>query len=219
MPRNETPAATPPVVWWTGWPSAASWGVATTFVDNSGIRVKAFPLERLPTVAAWGGKPWRREPPDLPTTICGEPGAVFDRRGRRGLAIAAGGLRGFEAWNPLGALPARGVGLSLRVFGVATLLTFLTALGFGTLPAFFASRADLNQALRGMSRGLTTEMKRVSALAWITGAQISLALVLLAGAGLLFSTLLHLEGQNFNFSAARIKLWPQSAEPALSGSV
>jgi len=122
-----------------------------------------------------------------------------------GLAIAAGGLRGFEAWNPLGAFPARGVGLSLRVFGVATLLTFLTALGFGTLPAFFASRADLNQALRGMSRGLTTEMKRVSALAWITGAQISLALVLLAGAGLLFSTLLHLEGQNFGFSTARIK--------------
>jgi len=30
-------------------------GVATTFVDNSGIaRVKAFPLARLPHVAAWG---------------------------------------------------------------------------------------------------------------------------------------------------------------------
>src|SRR6187399_1175788 len=30
-------------------------GVATTFVDNSGVaRVKAFPLAKLPTVAAWG---------------------------------------------------------------------------------------------------------------------------------------------------------------------
>lgn len=30
-------------------------GVATTFVDNSGIaRVKTFPLGRLPVVAAWG---------------------------------------------------------------------------------------------------------------------------------------------------------------------
>lgn len=122
-----------------------------------------------------------------------------------GLAIAAGALRGFEAWNPFGALPARGVALSFRVFGMAAAITFLTALGFGTLPAFFASRPDLNHGLRGMSRSLTAASKSVKALTWITGTQISLALVLLTGAGLLFSTLQHLEGQNFGFDTARIK--------------
>ena len=127
-----------------------------------------------------------------------------------GLAIAAGALRGFETWNPFGALPARGVALSFRVFGIAVAITFLTALGFGTLPAFFASRADLNQGLRGMSRSLTPAGKRVKALTWITGAQISLALVLLTGAGLLFSTLLRLEGQDFGFDTARIKTFALS---------
>ncbi len=56
-----------------------------------------------------------------------------------------------------------------------------------------------------MSRSLTPASKRVKALTWITGTQISLALVLLTGAGLLFSTLLHLEGQDFGFDTARIQ--------------
>jgi predicted permease len=126
-----------------------------------------------------------------------------------GFGLAAGALHGFEAWNPLGALPARGVALSFRVFGIAAAITFLTALGFGTLPAFFASRSDLHRALHGalggVTRGLTPDGKRIKALTWITGAQISLALVLLTGAGLLFSTLLHLERQDFGFGTARIK--------------
>jgi putative ABC transport system permease protein len=122
-----------------------------------------------------------------------------------GLAIAATVLRGFELWNPLGVLPARGVDLSLRVFGLAASITFLTSIVFGTLPAFLASRADLNNALRGTSRSLTADHKRVHTLTWITGAQISLALVLVTGAGLLFTTLLQLEHQNFGFATAQIQ--------------
>ncbi len=122
-----------------------------------------------------------------------------------GLALAAAALRGFAVWNPFHALPARGVELSMRVFGIGAALTLLTALAFGTLPAFWALRTDLNRALSGMSRGATAEGKRVHALTWITGAQISLSLALLTGAGLLFSTLQHLEGQEFGFGTAGIQ--------------
>jgi len=122
-----------------------------------------------------------------------------------GLVLAAAALRGFEIWNPFHALPARGVELSLRVFGIGVGLTLLTALVFGTLPAFWALRADLNRALTAMSRGATAEGQRMHALTWITGAQISLALALLTGAGLLFSTLQHLEGQEFGFGTAGIQ--------------
>ena len=122
-----------------------------------------------------------------------------------GLALAAVALRGFEVWNPFHALPARGVQLSMRVFGIGAALTLLTALAFGTLPAFWALRADLNRALTGMSRGATAGGKRMHALTWITGTQISLSLALLTGAGLLFSTLQHLEGQEFGFGTAGIQ--------------
>jgi predicted permease len=127
-----------------------------------------------------------------------------------GLALAAAALRGFEAWNPFHSLPARGVALSMRVFGVSAALTFITALAFGTLPAFFASRSDLNQALGGMSRGVTAGGNRVHALTWITGAQIAFSLALLTGAGLLFSTLRHLEGQQFGFATAGIQTFELS---------
>jgi len=67
----------------------------------------------------------------------------------------------------------------------------------------------LHQALRGAlggtTRSLTPERNGVNALTWITSAQIALALVLLTGAGLLFSTLLHLEAQDFGFGTARIQ--------------
>ena len=52
---NATRARPPPPRCSGRSPSAAWSGVATTFVDNSGVaRVKAVPLDRLPHLAAWG---------------------------------------------------------------------------------------------------------------------------------------------------------------------
>src|SRR5262249_12865957 len=68
----------------------------------------------------------------------------------------------------------------------------------------------LSGAMPGMSRSATLEGKRIHALTWITAAQISLALVLVTGAGLLFSTLLHLERQSFGFDAALVQTFELS---------
>jgi predicted permease len=121
-----------------------------------------------------------------------------------GFAAAHAIVRGFDVWNPLGILPPGGLALDHRASFAAASFALLSALLFGTLPAFFASKPDLNAALRAMGRSHTPHPRRVHALTWITGAQIALALVFLAGAGLLFSTLLNLENQNFGFQTAQV---------------
>lgn len=123
-----------------------------------------------------------------------------------GLLAAAAVVRGFALWNPMGVLPARGIGLNFRACVVAAGVALITSVLFGTLPAFFASRTVINDALGAMGRSLTAGKRGVQTLNWITGAQIALALVFVTGAGLLFSTLLHLQQQKFGFEAGRVEM-------------
>lgn len=123
-----------------------------------------------------------------------------------GFAAAAAVLRGFELWNPLGILPARGVALEFRACLAAGLIALAASLVVGTLPAFFGSRVNLEKALRAMGRSHSLDAKRVRALTWITGAQIALVLVFVTGAGLLCSTLLNLENQSYGFRTAQVHM-------------
>src|SRR5262245_28479203 len=52
-------------------------------------------------------------------------------------------------------LPGANVQLDYKVFGFALLISLTTGLIFGLVPAWLASRADINQALRDNSRGNT----------------------------------------------------------------
>ncbi len=52
-------------------------------------------------------------------------------------------------------LPGASVQLDYKVFGFALLCSLVTGVLFGTVPAWLASRADVNQALRENSRGST----------------------------------------------------------------
>jgi len=122
--------------------------------------------------------------------VCGAIGGVL---------LAWGAVSGFQAWNPLGAIPARGIGLSMRALGVAAAVTFLAALIFGALPAFYGTRLNLSDALRGGAHNTTQKRGRIRAQAWIVSAQIAISLALVAGTGVLISTLLRLERQDFGF--------------------
>jgi predicted permease len=75
------------------------------------------------------------------------------------------------------------VSLDFRVFGFALLCSVLTGLIFGTVPAWLASRADVNQALKESPRGSTGSAHHRLRHALIVG-EVAFALVLLAGAGL-----------------------------------
>jgi predicted permease len=117
-----------------------------------------------------------------------------------GLLLAWAAVSGFAAWNPFGVIPARGVALSLRALGVAVAITLVASLFFGALPAFYGSRLNLSDALRGGAHNATLRRGRIRAQAWIVAAQIAVSLALVSGTGVLVSTLLRLERQDFGFN-------------------
>jgi predicted permease len=121
-----------------------------------------------------------------------------------GFAGAAAVVRGFDAWNPIAILPPGGIALDYRACAGAAAAALVASMFFGTLPAFLGSRTELQHALRRMGRSQSLDTQRVHALSWITGAQMALTLVFLTGAGLLFSTLVNLERQNYGFESARV---------------
>ena len=81
-------------------------------------------------------------------------------------------------------LPGARVTLDLRVFGFTLLCSLLTGLLFGTVPAWLASRADVNQALRQNARGSTAGRTHHRWRHALIIGEVAFALVLLAGAGL-----------------------------------
>src|SRR5207302_8118901 len=81
-------------------------------------------------------------------------------------------------------LPGGQVTLDLRDFGIALLCSILTGLIFGTIPAWLASRPDVNRALKEQTRGATTNSHYRTRHALIVG-EVAFAVILLSGAGLL----------------------------------
>src|SRR4030095_14587917 len=70
------------------------------------------------------------------------------------LALALWGVR-FISNYLFATLPGAEVELDLKVFAFAFACSLLTGVLFGTVPAWLASRADINQAMRDNSRGST----------------------------------------------------------------
>ncbi len=85
---------------------------------------------------------------------------------------------------------------SLPVLGFTFLLSLATGVAFGVAPAWSASRADPASALHGAGRSTRHSSLPQKSLVVL---QAALALVLLAGAGLMVETLRHLQDQQFGF--------------------
>jgi predicted permease len=81
-------------------------------------------------------------------------------------------------------LPGASVQLDYKVFGFALLCSVLTGVLFGTVPAWFASRADVNLALRENSRGSTAGRSQNRLRHLLIVGEVAFAMVLLAAAGL-----------------------------------
>lgn len=81
------------------------------------------------------------------------------------------------------------------VLGFAFLLSLLTGIVFGIVPAWISSHADPAEALRGMNR--STGDRALLPQKTLIVLQAALSLVLLVGAGLMTQTLRNLEKQNF----------------------
>jgi predicted permease len=83
-------------------------------------------------------------------------------------------------------------------------LSVLTGLLFGIVPAWQASRPELQHTLKDATRGTTGDGHRHVARMGLVLAEVALSLVLLVGAGLLFRSLMHLLDVPLGFSSARI---------------
>ena len=81
-------------------------------------------------------------------------------------------------------LPGAGVDLDLKVFAFAFGVSLLTGVLFGTMPAFFASRADINQAVRENARGTTAGRSQHRLRHVLIIGEVAFAMILLAAAGL-----------------------------------
>ena len=134
------------------------------------------------------------------------------------LALAA--VRYFRAMNPIELPPGSTVEVNLPVLAFTAFLAIFTGILFGLLPAWKASRQNLNSTLREEGRGSSRNSmgRRVGKMLVI--AEISLSLILLAAAGLLIESTARMSSAPLGFHtdhllSARISL-PATAYPKLS---
>jgi putative ABC transport system permease protein len=124
----------------------------------------------------------------------------------------AGGVLGvvLARWAVLGLLALAPVDLSrnlviavdYRIVLFAVGVPMLTGILFGLAPSLVASRADLALGLREDSRGSVGGAGRLRA--GLVAAEVALSVILLAGAGLLFRSLVGLQGVEPGLNPARL---------------
>jgi predicted permease len=118
-----------------------------------------------------------------------------------GLAVAYAGTRMILALAFPGSLhSAIDATPSLAVLGFAFLLSLLTGVVFGIMPAWITSHADPAEALRGLNRSMgdRASLPQKSLIVF----QAAFSLVLLVGAGLLTKSLQNMEHQDFGLQTA-----------------
>jgi putative ABC transport system permease protein len=108
------------------------------------------------------------------------------------LAVVAFGMSALLNWLPQWLPRLNEVSLSPTVLAFTALVSLLTAIIFGILPALQASRFDLATAFKAGSRSATSSRGKLRLRSAFVVLQISTALVLLTGAGLLINSLIRL---------------------------
>jgi predicted permease len=134
--------------------------------------------------------------------------------GAAGLAVAFAGTRAIlllafrgAKYVPIDPTP------SWQVLGFAFLLSLITGVVFGALPAWISSHTDPLNDLRGGNRA--TRMHATFPQKCLVVLQAALSLVLLCGAGVLTESLYNVEHQKFGFETdGRLMVW---VSPAFTG--
>ena len=111
-----------------------------------------------------------------------------------GLALARWTVTALLALAPANLTHSTNIQVDSRIYVFAMALSMMTGILFGMAPALVTSRADLIGALRGDSRtgiGAGGHLR-----SWLVGAEVAISIVLLAGAMLLFRSLVGFETLN-----------------------
>ncbi len=118
--------------------------------------------------------------------------------GLLGFLVAHYGLAALLSLAPPDLQRVRDIGLDGRALVFTSVLILLTGMGFGLVPALQSSRLELVGALKEGGRGLSGGARQLFRHTLIV-TEIALALILLAGAGLLVRSLLRVQSVNPGF--------------------
>lgn len=133
-----------------------------------------------------------------------------------GVILAWWGTRALAAWAPqLGTTDCACTAMRLPVLAFAFVISVLTGVFFGLMPALASARTDPAQALRATGRGIT-ESGRVRLVRGIlTMSQVALSAALLSTAGLLVKSFERLQTQEVGFrTSGRMAMDIAPAGPA-----
>jgi putative ABC transport system permease protein len=113
--------------------------------------------------------------------------------GALGLLLALWGTDALVAASGDQLPRAAQIGLDMRVLGFTLLVSILTGVLFGLVPAIHSSKTDLNESLKEGGRGTSEGIRRNRLRAVLVTAEVAIAVVLLVGAGLLIQSLWRLQ--------------------------
>jgi putative ABC transport system permease protein len=116
-----------------------------------------------------------------------------------GLALARGCMEVVSALIPQGVLHDRIV-LDVKVLGFTFLLSLLTGIVFGLIPAIKASQVKFNELLKDSTRGSTGGVQHAYLRRLTIISEVALSLLLLVGAGLMIKSFLLLQRTSPGFN-------------------
>jgi len=124
--------------------------------------------------------------------------------GAAGLIAAKAGTMLLLALKPAELRHLDTIPMDARVFLFVCAISLLTGLLFGLLPAWSAARGDIAEALRENERTAAPGVSRSPFGSLLVTAELALALILLAGAGLLIKGFLRLRSVDPGFNPANV---------------
>ena len=148
---------------------------------------------------AMGASPWR-----ITRQLLTESVLLALIGGTIGVALSVWGTNLLLAASPKNLLGLRTVPLDWRVLAFAGGATLLAGLLFGILPSYISAHSGISETLKEGGRGSSAGKRRAFARGAFVVAQMSLALVLLAGSGLLIRSFVRLTGVDPGFEASHL---------------
>jgi len=121
-----------------------------------------------------------------------------------GVTLAVWGTNALLAASPENLLDLRAISIDLRVLAFAAGATFLAGLLFGFLPSYISAHSTISETLKEGGRGSSAGKHSGIARSTFVVAQMGLALVLLAGSGLLIRSFIRLIGVDPGFDTGHL---------------
>ena len=133
--------------------------------------------------------------------------------GALGLLLAKWGTGAAIAAIPRGVPRAEEIGLDLRVLAFAFLISVITGIIFGLVPALKVARTNVGEALKDSGRSVSAARSRAQAM-FVIG-EMAMALVLLVGAGLMLRSLMQLWGLDAGFDPHNVLSFQLTLPPSV----